>query len=104
MFIYWEIANLPKNFEIDADVEFHVETIYFYKTIQESDMRLMNDDTFDILVKAMSEWKLKTSLKHIYLDEQGYEEQEKQDVFTKLGFNLIFHLDEDFPDPLKLDG
>ena len=100
VFLYWEITDFKK-WQIDPELEFHTQTIWFYKSVQENDTRLINDDTLKLVVEAIAETQLKKSLKHVYFDEQGYEVEEKQELFDKNGFSLTVHLDEDFPDPLK---
>ena len=49
----------------------------------------------------MSKTSLKTSLKHVALDEQDYEADEKLEIFKRHGFNLGVYLDEDLPSPKK---
>ena len=82
-----------------------------YKSCQPSDFWTLDDERFEKLVQAMSHTKvsqlllfimliyvhseydlqqLKQSLKSIYLDEQSYEAEEKQQIFDKLGFDLKF--------------
>lgn len=65
------------------------------------DTRLINDDTLNLVIQILAKSQLKNSLKHVYFDEQGYEAEEKQQIFEKYGFKLTVHLDDDLPDPLE---
>lgn len=89
-------------FKLSTDIEYSIQSLNLFKSCQESTTRFLNDDKLDILIEAMSRTTLKNSLKHVCLDEQDYEANEKLDIFKRFGFELEVHLDEDLPSPIKL--
>jgi hypothetical protein len=85
---YCKISTLPSTFKLEKNIDYRIESLDLYGTINPHDPDYLSVSQFKVLVRAMSATPLRASLKQFHVFNEAVERKEAQKVFDFYKFDV----------------